>query len=97
LILVTLALSGQGFAQEAVRGEAEREAKELIRLFPTYAPAHAELGRIYESSHRYEDAAEAYDEYLKLSPAPAANDAATNRPSAERAQPQEQTAQPERL
>jgi uncharacterized caspase-like protein/Flp pilus assembly protein TadD len=47
---------------------AEREATELIRMEPNYAPAYLELGQAREMLGNASKAAEAYDTYLLLAP-----------------------------
>ncbi len=46
--------------------EAEREALELIRIAPNYAPAHLELGLIYEAKRQWAKAGKAFETYLRL-------------------------------
>jgi Flp pilus assembly protein TadD len=48
--------------------EVERDAEELIRINPNYAPAYLELGRTYEENRAFGKAAEAYETYLLLAP-----------------------------
>lgn len=59
------------FAFGATRAEqraAEKQYREALRLDPGYAPAYKGLGALYEDSERYEDAAKAYESYLKCAP-----------------------------
>jgi uncharacterized caspase-like protein/tetratricopeptide (TPR) repeat protein len=51
--------------------EAEREATELIRIAPKYAPAYVELGLIYEAGRQYGKAARTFDAYLRATGSPA--------------------------
>jgi tetratricopeptide (TPR) repeat protein len=46
--------------------EAEREALELIRIASDYAPAHLELGLIYEAKREWDRAGKAFETYLRL-------------------------------
>lgn len=48
--------------------DVERQATELIRLNPNYAPAYLELGLAYEADRNFAKAAEAYDTYVLLAP-----------------------------
>jgi tetratricopeptide (TPR) repeat protein len=56
--------------------EAERELTELVRIVPDYAPAYSELGQIYDASRQHDKAAKAFNNYLRLVPAPANANAA---------------------
>jgi tetratricopeptide (TPR) repeat protein len=49
-------------------GDAERQAGELIKLDPNYAPAYLELGYVYELGRKPAKAVEAYDAYASLAP-----------------------------
>jgi len=55
-------------ASKAELKEAEFAYREAARLDPSYADPYKGLGELYEDTDRYEDAAEAYSRYLKLSP-----------------------------
>jgi Flp pilus assembly protein TadD len=46
----------------------ERQARDLIRLNPNYAPTYLELGLAYETDRNFAKAAEAYDTYVMLAP-----------------------------
>jgi uncharacterized caspase-like protein/tetratricopeptide (TPR) repeat protein len=59
--------------------EAERELTELLRVAPDYAPAYNELGQIFEASKQHDKAAKAFNNYLRLVPAPAVNNSASGR------------------
>lgn len=48
--------------------DVDRDAVELLRLAPGYAPTYLELGRAYEEQRSPEKAAEAYETYLLLAP-----------------------------
>ena len=48
--------------------DAERDAAELIRLDPNYAPTYTELGLVYEADRNVAKALEAYDTYVLLAP-----------------------------
>jgi uncharacterized caspase-like protein/Flp pilus assembly protein TadD len=48
--------------------DAERDAADLIRLDPNYAPVYAELGQAYEADRNFAKAVEAYDTYALLAP-----------------------------
>lgn len=84
------------YCEQRRYAEAEREAKTLIRLAPGYAPAYAELARIYEASRRYELAAEAFNEYLRISSSPVAAKTESNDAMLEVQQAQGRPAQPDR-
>jgi tetratricopeptide (TPR) repeat protein len=49
-------------------GEVERQAAELIRLDPSYAPTYLELAQAYEVARNIPKAVEAYDAYTLLAP-----------------------------
>lgn len=49
-------------------GEVERQAAELIRLDPSYAPTYLELAQAYEVARNFPKAVEAYDAYTLLAP-----------------------------
>jgi tetratricopeptide (TPR) repeat protein len=55
-------------ASTAEKKEAERHYKEAIRLDKAYALPYKGLGELYDDWERYEYAAEAYNNYLKLAP-----------------------------
>ncbi len=55
-------------ASPAELKEAEARYKEAARLDPTYSLPHKGLGELYEDSERYEKAAQAFRQYLKLDP-----------------------------
>jgi tetratricopeptide (TPR) repeat protein len=72
--------------------EAERELTEVIKARPNYAGAYQELGLIYEAARHYAQAAEAFENYLRLEPAAPYRDeirrrAQKNREEAGRAAP----------
>ena len=46
--------------------EAERAAFELIRVAPSFASVHVELGMIYEAARQFGKAAESYETFLRL-------------------------------
>jgi uncharacterized caspase-like protein/tetratricopeptide (TPR) repeat protein len=48
--------------------DAERDAAELIRVDPNYAPTYTELGLAYEADHNTAKALAAYDTYVLLAP-----------------------------
>ena len=48
--------------------QAEREAAELIRINPNYAPVYTELGLAYAADGKFAQAAEALDTYVMLAP-----------------------------
>ena len=48
--------------------DVEKDAAELIRMNPAYAPTYIELGRAYESSGNAQKAAESYETYIQLAP-----------------------------
>lgn len=48
--------------------EVERQAAELIRLDPSYAPTYLELAQAYEMARNIPKAVEAYDAYTLLAP-----------------------------
>jgi Flp pilus assembly protein TadD len=48
--------------------DVERQAVDLIRLDPTYAPTYSELGLAYEAAGDLAKALEAYDNYVALAP-----------------------------
>jgi tetratricopeptide (TPR) repeat protein len=48
--------------------DSERQAAELMRLDPTYAPTYLELGQTYEMARNVPKAVEAYDSYVQLAP-----------------------------
>ncbi len=52
-------------ATESERRTAEKQYREALRLDSGYAPAYKGLGALYEDWERYEDAANAYGNYLK--------------------------------
>ena len=52
-------------ATESERKTAEKQYRESLRLDSGYAPAYKGLGALYEDWERYEDAANAYENYLK--------------------------------
>jgi tetratricopeptide (TPR) repeat protein len=47
---------------------AERQYREALKLDPRYAPAYRGLGELYEDWERYQDAADAYGNYVRLAP-----------------------------
>lgn len=55
-------------ASPAEKREAERHYREAARLDTRYAMPYKGLGELYEDWERYEDAAQAYSNYLKLAP-----------------------------
>lgn len=55
-------------ASEAEKREAEKRYKEAARLDPQYALPYKGLGELYEDWERYEEAAQAYEKYVKLAP-----------------------------
>ena len=55
-------------ASEAEKREAERRYREAARLDPQYALPYKGLGELYEDWERYEEAAQAYQKYVKLAP-----------------------------
>jgi tetratricopeptide (TPR) repeat protein len=55
-------------ASEAEKREAERRYREAARLDPKYALPYKGLGELYEDWERYEEAAQAYEKYVKLAP-----------------------------
>lgn len=55
-------------ASPAELKEAEDRYLEAIRLDPDYAPTYRGLGEMYDDAERYEDAAEAYRNFLKHAP-----------------------------
>jgi tetratricopeptide (TPR) repeat protein len=48
--------------------EVERQATDLIRLDPSYAPTYLELAQAYELQRNIPKAVEAYDAYTLLAP-----------------------------
>jgi tetratricopeptide (TPR) repeat protein len=48
--------------------DVERQAAELIRLDPNYAPTYVELGQAYEAARNFSKAVDAYDAYTLLAP-----------------------------
>ncbi|MGA1794949.1 MAG: M48 family metalloprotease [bacterium] len=55
-------------ASPAEKKQAEALYRESMRLDAKYAPAYRGLGELYDDWERYEDAAQAYRNYLKVSP-----------------------------
>jgi tetratricopeptide (TPR) repeat protein len=55
-------------ASVAEKREAEKRYKEAARLDPHYALPYRGLGELYEDWERYEEAAQAYEKYVKLAP-----------------------------
>lgn len=50
------------------RAEAERQAEDLLRIAPGYAPAYIELGLAYEADGQAAKAVDAYEAYAALAP-----------------------------
>jgi tetratricopeptide (TPR) repeat protein len=48
--------------------DVERQAAELIRLHPNYAPTYSELGLAYEAAGDFAKSVEAFDAYVNLAP-----------------------------
>jgi Flp pilus assembly protein TadD/uncharacterized caspase-like protein len=48
--------------------EAEKVALELVRLAPSFASVHVDLGLIYEAASQYGRAADEFETYLRLAP-----------------------------
>jgi tetratricopeptide (TPR) repeat protein len=48
--------------------DVERQAAELVRLDPAYAPTYLELGQAYEAARNIPKALDAYDAYTTLAP-----------------------------
>jgi tetratricopeptide (TPR) repeat protein len=48
--------------------DVERQAAELIRLRPNYAPTYSELGLAYEAAGDFAKSVEAFDAYVTLAP-----------------------------
>jgi Flp pilus assembly protein TadD len=67
--------------------DVERDATELTRLNPNYAPTYLELGRAYEAAGRSANATEAYETYLLLAPNYADSDEIRRRVQRNKAQP----------
>jgi tetratricopeptide (TPR) repeat protein len=67
--------------------DVERDATELTRLNPNYAPTYLELGRAYEAAGRSANAAEAYETYLLLAPNYADSDEIRRKVQRNQAQP----------
>ncbi|MBW1935714.1 MAG: hypothetical protein JRI84_09250 [Deltaproteobacteria bacterium] len=55
-------------ASEGEKRESEKLYKQALKLDPGYAPAYKGLGELYEDWERYDDAARAYRNYLKIAP-----------------------------
>jgi len=55
-------------ASPAEKQEAEALYREAARLDPAYAPPYRGLGELYDDWERYDDAVQAYRQYLKLAP-----------------------------
>jgi len=49
-------------------GDAEKTALDLVRLVPSFASVHVDLGLIYEANRQYSKAANEFDTYLRLAP-----------------------------
>ncbi len=54
-------------ASDAEKAEAEKLYMETIRLDPLYAAPYKGLAQLYEDWERYEEAAQSYQDYLKIS------------------------------
>jgi len=59
--------------------DVEKQAAELVKLDPAYAPTYLELGQAYEATRNIPKALEAYDAYTQLAPNFADSNAVRNR------------------
>lgn len=66
--------NAHAYSEQGRYAEGEREIKELISLSPNYTPAFVELGMIYQAAHRFDNATEIFNEYLRVSTIPAAKE-----------------------
>jgi len=55
-------------ASTAEKKAAERQYREALKLDAGYAPAYRGLGELYEDWERYQDAADAYGNYVRMAP-----------------------------